>query len=210
MQRGLSKTTFRSHVRAVWFAYGADLNKWIQFIRDNERNPGSTVIFVQVTSVEEALVAINDWKVDVVVAQGSEILYFMCGLSHFNFILGIEGGGHGAASGLPLLTLVSSILSAVPLEISPPILAAGGMVNGGHLAALLTMGASGAAFGTRFLLSPESLYTDVQRQALLAASSYSSVRTMAFDHARGTLGWPQGIDGRGLHNSKCFQVARRY
>ena len=120
-----------------------------------------------------------------------------------SMIIGIEGGGHGASSGSPVLTLVSSILSAVP-EPSPPILAAGGMVNGGHLAALLILGASGAVFGTRFLVSPESLYTDVQRRALVAASSSSSVRTMAFDHARGTTGWPRGIDGRGLRNSQYF------
>lgn len=171
-----------NNVRAVWFAYGTDLNKWIQYIRDNEHYPGGTMIFVQVTSVEEALVAINDWKVDVVVAQG------------------VEGGGHGANSASPVLTLVSAILSVAP-ENSPPILAAGGLVNGGHLAALLTLGASGAVFGTRFLLSPESLYTDAQRRALLAASSSSSIRTMAFDHARGTTGWPPGIDGRALRNS---------
>jgi nitronate monooxygenase len=126
----------------------------------------------------------------------------MHGISYSNFNAGIEAGGHGAVSGLPVITLLSSILSGVP-EASPPILAAGGMVNGGHLAAVLTLGASGAVFGTRFLLSPESLYTDVQRQALLAASSSASVRTMAFDYARGTMGWPCGIDGRGLHNGPC-------
>jgi nitronate monooxygenase len=59
-----------NNVRAVWFSFGLDLNKWIQYVRDNERNPGATIIFVQVNSVEEALVAINDWKIDVVVAQG--------------------------------------------------------------------------------------------------------------------------------------------
>jgi nitronate monooxygenase len=59
-----------NNVQAVWFAYGADLNQWIQYIRNNDRRPGATAIFVQVNSVEEALVAINDWKVDVLVAQG--------------------------------------------------------------------------------------------------------------------------------------------
>jgi nitronate monooxygenase len=120
-----------------------------------------------------------------------------------NLRLGVEAGGHGSSSGSPVLTLISSILSEVP-ETGPPIIAAGGMVNGGHLAALLTLGASGAAFGTRLLLSPESLYSDVQRRAILAASSSSSVRTMAFDHAAKTMGWPSGIDGRGLRNSPCF------
>lgn len=114
-------------------------------------------------------------------------------------MIGTEAGGHGSSSGSPVLSLVSSILSAVP-ETCPPILAAGGMVNGGHLAALLTLGASGAVFGTRFLLSTESLYSNVQRQAILNATASSSVRTMAFDHAGDTMGWPHGIDGRALHN----------
>jgi nitronate monooxygenase len=58
------------NVEAVWFGHGVDMNKWTQYIRDNDRSPGATKIFVQVTSVEDALVVINDWKVDVVVAQG--------------------------------------------------------------------------------------------------------------------------------------------
>jgi nitronate monooxygenase len=66
---------------------------------------------------------------------------------------------------------------------------------------MLALRASGAVMGTRFLLTPESLYTDAQRQALVAAKSGSTIRTMAFDRARGTLGWPDGVDGRALRNS---------
>jgi nitronate monooxygenase len=117
--------------------------------------------------------------------------------------IGIEAGGHGDGSGLPVLSLVSSILSAVP-ETGPPVLAAGGLVNGAHLAALLTLGASGAVFGTRFLLSQESLFSDAQRRALLAASSYASVRTSAFDVVCNWMGWPPGVNGRALRNSLCF------
>jgi nitronate monooxygenase len=58
------------NVRAVWFGFGLGMYRWIQYIRGHERNPGATTIFVQVTSVQDALVAINDWKVDVIVAQG--------------------------------------------------------------------------------------------------------------------------------------------
>ena len=78
--------------------------------------------------------------------------------------------------------------------------AAGGIANGAQIAGFLTLGASGAALGTRFLLTPESYYSDIQKNALLAASSSSTVRTLAFDHARNTLGWPAGVDGRGLRN----------
>ena len=75
-------------------------------------------------------------------------------------------------------------------------------MTGAHMAALLALGSAGIVVGTRFLLSPESQYTDGQRKALLEADSARSVRTMAFDQARKTLGWPQGIDGRGLYNGK--------
>lgn len=171
-----------NNVQAVWLSFGAELQRWIKFIRDAESKSGATKIFVQVTSVEEALVAVHDWKADVIVAQG------------------IEAGGHGSSTASSLLTLLSEILSAVPAD-GPPILGAGGLVNGGHVASLLALGASGAVLGTRFLLSPESLYSDSQRQTLIAARTASSVRTIAFDQARNTLGWPSGIDGRGLRNS---------
>lgn len=35
---------------------------------------------------------------------------------------------------------------------------------------------------------------------LAAKDASSTIRTMAFDRARGTLGWPRGIDGRSLFN----------
>jgi nitronate monooxygenase len=94
---------------------------------------------------------------------------------------------------------VPSIIANSPTN-GPPLLAAGGLSHGAHVASLLTLGAAGAVLGTRFLLTPESHYTDAQKQALLAANSSSTVRTLAFDRARGTLEWPSGIDGRALFN----------
>lgn len=68
------------------------------------------------------------------------------------------------------------------------------------------LGAGGVVLGTRFLLTPQSLYTDAQKQALLAAKSSSAVRTLAFDRARGTLSWPSGVDGRALFNATVKDV----
>ena len=113
---------------------------------------------------------------------------------------GNESGGHGYGAAPTLFTLLSSIIASSK-EDGPPILGAGGLANGAHVASLLTLGADGAVLGTRFLLTPESLYTDAQRQALLSATDSSTRRTMAFDIARGTLGWPKGVDGRGLYNA---------
>lgn len=63
-----------SRVKAVWFAFGNQLGRWVQFVRDHDQKAGhehKTLVFAQISSVEEALVAIHEWKVDVVVAQGS-------------------------------------------------------------------------------------------------------------------------------------------
>lgn len=88
----------------------------------------------------------------------------------------------------------------VPESRGIPILAAGGLSTGAQIASLLALGASGVVIGTRFLLSNESLYMESQKNALIAADSSMSTRSMAFDYARNTLGWPAGVDGRGLRN----------
>lgn len=49
---------------------------------------------------------------------------------------------------------------------------------------MLALGAEGAVYGTRFLLTDESFYNQVQKQALLEASSTSTVRTKIFDEVR--------------------------
>jgi len=175
-----------NRVKAVWFSFGSQLGRWVQFVRDyDQKNRGEsekTIIFAQISSIQDALIAVNEWKIDVLVVQG------------------IEAGGHGPASAAPIHTLVPSIISAFPDD-APPVLAAGGLANGSDIATMLGLRASGVVMGTRFLLTPECLYTDAQRQALVAAKAGSTIRTMAFDHARGTLGWPDGVDGRALRNS---------
>ena len=102
------------------------------------------------------------------------------------------------------MIILPQIISAISSENAPPIVAAGGVATGAQIASLLTLGASGVALGTRFLLSPESLYSDIQRHALVSADSSLSVRTLAFDHVRDTLGWPNNVDGRALRNGIFF------
>lgn len=61
--------------KAVLFAAGTDMGKYIAQVRqfDAQRNH-KTIVFATVNSVEDALQATNDWKVDVLVAQG--VLHF--------------------------------------------------------------------------------------------------------------------------------------
>ncbi|GAW10001.1 2-nitropropane dioxygenase [Lentinula edodes] len=171
-----------ANVQAFWFAFGRNLGKWIQYVRDKspEKCP---LIFVQVNSLDEAVHAVENLKADVIVAQG------------------IESGGHGGSYAPPLSELLQNILAQFAGSSQEPcILAAGGLANGSDIALQLGLGAAGVVMGTRFLLSPESKYTDAQREALITARSEDTVRTTAFDQARGTIDWPEGIDGRGLRN----------
>jgi nitronate monooxygenase len=187
-------------VSSIWLSFGDDLGKWVERIRQydqSRKHTHRTLIWILVNSVAEAEVAINQWKADVLVVQGE---------THppFNFLVsqgritktGIEAGGHGHSQALPLVTLLSLIKESLPD--SPPLVAAGGLANGAQVAAMLVLGASGAAVGTRFLATPESTYTINQKNAVLAATH--SVRTPVFDQVRGTVGWPLGIDGRAIPN----------
>ena len=195
-----------NRVQAIWFSYGEDIGRWVRYVRKHDPRAGgkdAVKIFIQLSTVQELNVAITEWNADVIVVQGLRhlksikivLLIFL-----FIYIAGNEAGGHGLNASPPLLTLFPLLANVASQLNGPPLLAAGGLATGSQVASLLTLGASGVVLGTRFLLSPESLYTDLQREALLAADSSLSVRTMAFDHARNTLGWPKGVDGRGLRN----------
>lgn len=66
-----------SHVKAIWLSYGEDLGKWVKYVREHDPRAGTenaVKIFVQISLVEDALMAINDWKVDVIVVQGLIVL----------------------------------------------------------------------------------------------------------------------------------------
>lgn len=82
----------------------------------------------------------------------------------------------------------------------PIVVGAGGLVSGEHVAEVLVLGAAGAVLGTRFCLTPESRYSHSRKQALVAANSGDSIRSMAFDEIGGWLDWPRGINGRALRN----------
>ncbi|MCK8676909.1 MULTISPECIES: nitronate monooxygenase [Streptomyces] len=111
-----------------------------------------TRTIVTVTSVEEAQAA-QRAGADALCAQG------------------VEAGGHqgthrddpendGAGTGL--LTLVALIAEAVPL----PVIAAGGLMRGGQIAAVLAAGARAAQLGTAFLVCPESGANALHKRAM--------------------------------------------
>ncbi len=184
---------------AIWFAFGEDLGTYVRQVRAYEaKRQHKTLVFVCVNSVEEALVAANDWKVDVIAAQGTLVQNML--VVHNSRILdaGVEAGGHGSSHAPTLSILVSAILAALPN--GPPIVAAGGIATGPQVASLLTLGASGVILGTRLLFTPECAYTPTQKSLLLKADLNATTRGMCFDEVNRTLGWPEGIDGRAIAN----------
>ncbi|AIR98326.1 nitronate monooxygenase [Streptomyces glaucescens] len=86
-------------------------------------------------------------------------------------VQGVEAGGHQGThrdipendgSGIGLLSLVAQVREAVRL----PLVAAGGIMRGSQIAAVLAAGASAAQLGTAFLATPESGAQAVHKQAL--------------------------------------------
>ena len=70
----LLELALENGVRAIWLSFGQDLGRWIEFVRNHDQKSGKspkTLVFVQVNSVEDALNAVQAWKVDVLVAQGN-------------------------------------------------------------------------------------------------------------------------------------------
>src|SRR6266850_1012026 len=74
----LLELALESGVRAIWLSFGEDLGRWIELVRNHDQKTGKspkTLVFVQVNSVDDALTAVQTWKVDVLVAQGKFMFF---------------------------------------------------------------------------------------------------------------------------------------
>lgn len=96
--------------------------------------------------------------VDIIVAQGG------------------EAGGHcGEVSTLVLVPEVVRALKAAGQDI--PVLAAGGIMTGGQMAAMMAAGAQGAWCGSVWLSTPEAETSETFRAKMVAARSRDTVRS---------------------------------
>ncbi|KAG7442056.1 2-nitropropane dioxygenase [Guyanagaster necrorhizus] len=182
-------SVLEERVQAVWFAFGKDIGKYVRQVREHDsKRDHKTKVFVLVNSVEEASQAANEWRVDALVVQGN------------------EAGGHGSAKAPPVALLLTAVLGSAPQN-GPVILAAGGIATGAQIASMLTLGADGVVVGTRFLLTHESGYPPVKKEELVKAGLGSTARSTAFDEINRTVGWPTGIDGRGIANEIVSDVS---
>jgi len=117
---------------------------------------------------------------------------------------GTDAGGHSRVKGASILSLVPEVSDALASTYSRvPIIAAGGIADGRGVAAALTLGAAGAAIGTRFLATPEARISPGYQRAILAGNDggQTTVRTQLYNHLKGITDWPEQYDARGLSNA---------
>src|SRR5947209_1071728 len=89
---------------------------------------------------------------------------------------GTEAGGHtGQVATFPL---VPQIVDAVGDRV--PVVAAGGIYDGRHLAAALCLGAEGVWVGTRFIATPEARAAPGYKEALVSTAEDGTVISRAF------------------------------
>jgi NAD(P)H-dependent flavin oxidoreductase YrpB (nitropropane dioxygenase family) len=94
---------------------------------------------------------------------------------------GYEAGGHVRGT-VTTLALVPEVRDAIG---DLPMVAAGGIVDGRGLAAVLALGADGAVFGTRFAASQEANAHPSYKDRILRAHATETIHTKLFD-----IGWP--------------------
>ncbi|ARP70158.1 nitronate monooxygenase [Streptomyces pluripotens] len=134
-------------VPVVSFHFGVPGREALESLRR-----AGTFTLVTATTVEEAR-EVERAGADAVIAQG------------------IEAGGHQGThrdlpehdgAGIGLLSLIAQIREAVSI----PVVAAGGIMRGSQIAAVLAAGASAAQLGTAFLATSESGAQPLHKQAL--------------------------------------------
>jgi nitronate monooxygenase len=104
-------------------------------------------------------------------------------------VQGVEAGGHRGSfddanpGDIALLALLQLVGDAVDL----PLVAAGGLMTGRALAAVLAGGARAAAFGTAFMLTPEAGTSPAHRAALASDAGTALTRAFTGRTARGVV-----------------------
>ncbi len=149
-------------VPMVSFTFGAPEKATVQRMHET-----GTEVIVTVTTPQEARTAV-DVGADVLCVQGS------------------DAGGHRSVfeddartpGGSTLLGTLSA-LRLVAATVDVPLIAAGGLVTGADVAAVLSAGAAAAQFGTAFLLADEAGTAPTQRDELLAGTRETAL-TRAF------------------------------
>jgi nitronate monooxygenase len=135
---------------------------------DRLRAAGITVVY-QVGAVGEAIAA-QRAGAQIVVAQG------------------VEAGGH-VRGVVPLRDLLPGVVRAVRV----PVLAAGGLAQGGDMTTAMALGAQGVVLGTALMATPEAFAHPYHQQRLVEAQAEDTVLTGSFH-----INWPANAPVRVL------------
>ena len=114
---------------------------------------------------------------------------------------GGEAGGHRGTwlrDPYDALTGTLALTRLIVREVRVPVVAAGGIMDGAGIAAVLALGAQAAQLGTAFITCPESGASQVHKQALLAAREDDTRITEKFS----------GKPARGLVNRFITEMAQ--
>ncbi|RBR20705.1 uncharacterized protein FIESC28_05222 [Fusarium coffeatum] len=159
-----------------------ELDEWTFQIR--EAYPDIQV-WIQIGTVQESVeITMSGHHPDALVVQGA------------------EAGGHGRATdGLGIMALFPEIADQVQ-DCDISLFAAGGIADGRGVTAALSLGATGAVMGTRFLAATEARISKGYQQEVVRATDGAkcTTRTMLYNHLRGTMGWPEQYSPRGIVN----------
>ena len=142
-----------------------------------------TAIVGTATTVREA-VLLEQAGVDAIALQGAE-----AGAHRGTFHQSFE------ESMVPMLDLVRQSARAVRV----PLIAAGGIMDGGDIRAALDAGAKAAQLGTAFIPCPESVAAPAYKEAVLSARQDTTTVTRAFS----------GRPARGIRNRFIHEVEAR-
>lgn len=171
---------------AVWFFAPRNMEDLVLWTEETRKASPETKVWVQVGTVQTTVDVAKACRPDVFVIQGS------------------DAGGHGLAQSSSIITLLPECQDA--LEAAGfgniPLIAAGGIMDGRSTTAAFALGADGVVMGTRFLACKEANISAGYQKALLAATDggVQTVRTGVYDKLRGTTGWPEAYNARGVIN----------
>ncbi|SER89498.1 nitronate monooxygenase family protein [Psychrobacillus sp. OK032] len=154
-------------VRVCSFTFGVPSMEQITLLKQQ-----GVILIGTATTVTEAI-AIEKLGMDAVVVQGSE-----AGGHRGNFISRHEEGMIG----------VMSLIPQVADQVTIPVIAAGGIMDGRGLIAALSLGAKAVQMGTAFLTCVESGAHPLHKEAILQAKDEDTTLTNAFSGK-----WARGI-----------------
>jgi len=87
---------------------------------------------------------------------------------------GFEAGGHNGREETTTMVLVPAVVNAVKI----PVIAAGGIVTGRQMLAVMVMGAEGAQMGSRFVATEEASSHIEFKKAVINANEGDTILTM--------------------------------